>query len=98
MVAVGRRISDEKAPAVAIPPGPSFRPRHRRSARRRSWRRGSGWDEGVHLRHLDLQERVWPSLGGPSSIVRKGTVGLLLIGLLCSAAGCDGLGPQPWAA
>jgi len=33
---------------------------------------------------LDLQERVWPSLA----------VGLLLIGLLCSAAGCDGLSKE----
>lgn len=38
----------------------------------------------VHLRHLDLQERVWRSLA----------VGLLLIGLLCSAAGCDGLSKE----
>src|SRR5438552_4789378 len=47
MVAVGRRTLDEKAPAVAIPPGPSFLPRHRRSARRPSCRRASGWDEGL---------------------------------------------------
>ena len=48
----------------------------------------------MHLRHLNLQERVRPILGRRSSIGRKRTFGLLLIGLLCSAAGCDGLSKE----
>src|SRR6266480_98600 len=66
MVAVGRRTSDEKAPAIE---------------------RGStcARDDGI--------------FGGPwlvqtPKMVRERTVGLLLIGLLCSAAGCDGLSKE----